>query len=256
MSKPAATVRYLRIGDLARRSGLSAKALRLYEQRGLLRPSAHSPAGYRLYGAEALARLGQIVVLRRAGFSLAQIAQLLARDPAAAAHLLGQHIAVLERECAQRQRALDALRGLVQRVVSPSHIDLDELVETIAMSTQLNVDWSAAEREDFRRRAAQLGATGMAEAQQLWPELIAEVRAARQAGVPAQAAEVQELARRWYALVQTFTGGDAAVAQKLGQAWQSQPAAMAAQGLDPALFAYIGEAMQAAGLSLAPPAIP
>ena len=45
-------------------------------------------------------------------------------------------------------------------------------------------------------------------------------------------------------------GGDAQVTRKLGQAWNAQPAAMAAQGLDAALFAYIGEAMRAAGLSL------
>lgn len=245
------TPRHLRIGDLARRSGVSAKALRLYEQRGLLHPAAHSAAGYRLYDAGSLAALSRIVVLRRAGFSLAEIGQLLTRDATAAAQLLTLRIATLERECAQRTQALQTLRALAQRVVSPSTLDLDELVETIAMSTQLNVEWTEREREDFRRRAEQLGAAGMAEAQTLWPELIAQVRAALDAGTPAQAPEVQDLARRWYALVQVFTGGDAAVARKLGDAWQAQPGAMAAQGLDPALFAYVGEAMRAAGLSLA-----
>ncbi|MBN8738575.1 MAG: hypothetical protein BGP24_11660 [Lysobacterales bacterium 69-70] len=249
MAKP--TSRYLRIGDLARRSGVSAKALRLYEQRGLLHPAAHSAAGYRLYDAGSLAALSRIVVLRRAGFSLAEIGQLLTRDATAAAQLLAVRIATLERECAERTQALQSLRALAQRVVSPSTLDLDELVETIAMSTQLKVDWTAHEREDFRRRAEQLGAAGMAEAQALWPELIAQVRAALEAGTPAQAPDVQDLARRWYALVQVFTGGDAAVARKLGDAWQAQPDAMAAQGLDPALFAYVGEAMRAAGLRVA-----
>ncbi|WP_257388282.1 MerR family transcriptional regulator [Tahibacter caeni] len=242
--------RYLRIGDLARRSGVSAKALRLYEQRGLLRPAAHSAAGYRLYDAGSLAALSRIVVLKRAGFRLAEIGQLLARDATAATRLLAARIATLERECAERAQALQALRSLAQRVVVPSTLDLDDLVETIAMSTQLQVDWTAREREDFRRRAEQLGPTGLAEAQALWPELIAQVRAALNAGTPAQAPEAQDLARRWYALVQVFTGGDAAVARKLGDAWQAQPDAMAAQGLDPALFAYVGEAMRAAELSL------
>lgn len=181
------TSRYLRIGDLARRSGVSAKALRLYEQRGLLQPAAHSAAGYRLYDAGSLAALSRIVVLRRAGFSLAEIGQLLTRDATAAAQLLAVRIATLERECAERTQALQTLRALAQRVVSPSTLDLDELVETIAMSTQLKVDWTADEREDFRRRAGQLGETGMAEAQALWPELIAQVRAALDSGLPAQA---------------------------------------------------------------------
>lgn len=241
---------YLRIGELAARSGVSAKALRLYEQRGLLRPAAHSAAGYRLYGSAALARLGQILLLRRAGFSLAQIGRLLARDPGVAARLLQERIAVLERECSERQHTLLALRRLQHGVVASSAIDLDELVETIAMTTQLNVEWTAQQRADFARRAGQLGSAGMAEAQQLWPELIAQVRAALDAGVPAEAPAAQALAQRWYALVQAFTGGDADVTRKLGLAYQAQPQAMAAQGLDPALFAYVGAALRAAGLSL------
>lgn len=248
MTKP--TPSYLRIGELAARSGVSAKALRLYEQRGLLQPAAHSAAGYRLYGSAALARLGQILLLRRAGFSLAQIGRLLARDPGVAARLLRERIAVLERECSERQQTLLALRRLQRGVVSSSALDLDELVETIAMTTQLNVEWTAQQRADFARRAEQLGAAGLAEAQQLWPELIAQVRAALDAGVPAEAPAAQELARRWYALVQAFTGGDAEVTRKLGQAYQAQPQAMAAQGLDPALFAYVGAALRAAGLEL------
>jgi DNA-binding transcriptional MerR regulator len=248
MSKPDR--HYLRIGDLSRRSGVSAKALRLYEARGLLKPAAHSVAGYRFYDAASLARLNQIVLLKRAGFRLAEIGRLLTRDPQAATQLLRARIAALERECAEREQVLRLLRGIAQRSVSPSTFPLDELVETIAMSTQLNVDWTERERDDFRRRAEQLGDTGMAEAQRLWPELIAQVRAALDAGTPADAPEVQDLARRWYALVQCFTGGDVEVARKLGDAWQAQPDAMAAHGLDPALFAYVGKAMAAAGLSL------
>jgi len=55
---------FLTIGQIARRTGVSAKALRLYEQRGLLRPTTHSLAGYRLYGPEALERIMQLALLR------------------------------------------------------------------------------------------------------------------------------------------------------------------------------------------------
>jgi len=61
---------------------------------------------------------------------------------------------------------------------------------------------------------------------------------------------VQDLARRWHALVQAFTGGDPGITRKLGDAYAKQPQAMAANGLDPEMFAYIGKAMAAAGLSL------
>lgn len=57
---PSATARkYLRIGEVADRTGLSRKALRLYQTRGLLVPDTQSDRGYRLYGAAALARLAE-----------------------------------------------------------------------------------------------------------------------------------------------------------------------------------------------------
>jgi len=242
--------RYLRIGELAARSGVSAKALRLYEQRGLIRPSAHSQAGYRLYGPDVLQRLMRVLVLKRSGFSLAEIGRLLEREPQLAATVLDARIRVLERDVAEKAQALAALRAVAQRMATSSLLTTDELLESITMTNKLEVDFSAAEREALRQRAEQLGPHGMQEAQRTWPELIAQVRQMLSDNVAPDAPQVQELARRWYTLVQAFTGGDAGITRKLGDAYASQPQAMAAQGLDPALFAYIGKAMAAAGLSL------
>lgn len=245
------TQRYLRIGELAQQSGVSAKALRLYEQRGLIRPSAHSAAGYRLYGPEALQRLLQVLVLKRSGFSLAEIGGLLGRNPELAADVLGTRIRRLERDLADKAQALNVLRQVAHRVTSSSTLTTDELLESINMTNKLEVDFSAAEREALRQRADKLGPAGMDEAQRAWPELIAHVRNAMQRGIAADDAQVQELARRWHALVQAFTGGDPGITRKLGDAYSKQPQAMAANGLDPEMFAYIGKAMAAAGLRLA-----
>jgi len=244
------TQRYLRIGELAARSGVSAKALRLYEQRGLIAPNAHSAAGYRLYGPQALQRLMQVLVLKRSGFSLAEIGALLGRYPRLAAEALNTRIAALERDVAHKTQALAALRHVQRRMDSTSDLTTDELLESITVSNKLEVDFSAAERAALRERAEQLGAHGMDEAQRAWPELIAQVRDAMDRKLAPEGAQIQELARRWYTLVQAFTGGDAGIAKKLGDAYANQPQAMAAQGLDPAMFVYIGKAMAAAGVSL------
>ena len=65
------------ITEVCRRTGLSARALRFYESRGLF-CAQRSAAGQRRYGATELARLHQITALKAAGFSLARIAELLA----------------------------------------------------------------------------------------------------------------------------------------------------------------------------------
>ena len=62
----------LKVGELARKTGKTVRALRLYEEMGLLRP-ARSEGGFRLYGTDQVARVYWISKLQDMGFSLAQI---------------------------------------------------------------------------------------------------------------------------------------------------------------------------------------
>jgi DNA-binding transcriptional MerR regulator len=66
----------LKVGELARKTGKTVRALRLYEERGLLRP-ARSEGGFRLYGPDQVARVYWISKLQDMGFSLAQIERLI-----------------------------------------------------------------------------------------------------------------------------------------------------------------------------------
>lgn len=82
------TDRYLSPSEAAARLGVSAKALRLYEARGLLEPS-RTGANWRAYGPEQMARAAEIVRLRGLGLTLTQAARVLAGEalePALAAH--------------------------------------------------------------------------------------------------------------------------------------------------------------------------
>jgi len=82
MSRPATTP-LLRINEVAAETGLTTRAIRYYEEMGLLEPAARSEGDYRLYDASDLDRLQFIRSLRDdAGFSLAQIGRLLEDDAA------------------------------------------------------------------------------------------------------------------------------------------------------------------------------
>src|SRR2546430_17336065 len=59
-----------RVGELAKRTGVSVRTLHWYEEIGLLEPSQRTEAGHRLYAAEDVGRLQQIRSLRPLGFSL------------------------------------------------------------------------------------------------------------------------------------------------------------------------------------------
>jgi DNA-binding transcriptional MerR regulator len=76
--KDARPTHLLRINEVAAEAGLTARAVRYYEEIGLLEPAARSDGDYRLYDESDLERLRFIRSLRDdAGFSLAQIGQLL-----------------------------------------------------------------------------------------------------------------------------------------------------------------------------------
>jgi len=63
----------LLIGEVAARSGVSRKALRLYEKAGILPPARRTRSGYRVYGPDTLALLGFVTQARRLGFRLEEI---------------------------------------------------------------------------------------------------------------------------------------------------------------------------------------
>jgi len=82
-AEPTAPTPLLRIQDVAAEVGLTPRAIRYYEEVGLLEPAGRSDGAYRLYDASDLDRLRFIRSLRDdAGFSLAQIGQLLEDDAA------------------------------------------------------------------------------------------------------------------------------------------------------------------------------
>jgi len=99
----------LTVGQVAEQSGVTVRTLHHYDQIGLLVPSERTPAGYRLYTVGDLARLQNVVVYRRLGFPLEEIALLL-DEPSVdvSEHLRRQRAAVLSR--------LDEMQDLVTAI--------------------------------------------------------------------------------------------------------------------------------------------
>lgn len=126
--------RLLRIQEAAAEVGLTARSVRYYEEVGLLRPAARSEGDYRLYDPTDLERLRFIKGLRDdAGFSLAEIAQLLedeaarerghaafhaTTDPAERKRLLCERVASFERQIETLERKIGRLQTMVDETES------------------------------------------------------------------------------------------------------------------------------------------
>jgi DNA-binding transcriptional MerR regulator len=105
-------VKEISIGEFARRSRLSLKALRLYDERGVLVPSRVDQAsGYRYYDPDQLDQARLVVMLRQLQLPLAAIKELLACDPADAATRVAEH-------WRDAEAAHDARRELADYLVS------------------------------------------------------------------------------------------------------------------------------------------
>src|SRR6266849_307615 len=102
----------LLIGEVAARSGLSRKALRLYEARGILPPARRTPSGYRRYPADVLALLTFVAQARRLGLTLAEIRHIVALRRAGAAPCV--HVrALIEQKAADLEAMLAGLRDIL-----------------------------------------------------------------------------------------------------------------------------------------------
>ncbi len=138
------SVRFLSPSEAARRLGVSAKALRLYEQRGLVAPG-RTAAGWRAYGPDEMARAGQVVALRALGLSLAQVAQVLGGDTLALEPALAAHQARLEqqgRQVAGQVEKVRALRAGLARGQAPDAEDLAGLLTPAAPpSVAFDLPW-------------------------------------------------------------------------------------------------------------------
>ncbi len=108
MSSPA---QFLHPSEAAKRLGVSAKALRLYEQRGLIAP-ARTAVGWRAYGPDEMARVAEIVALRQLGLSLSQVARVLGGDSESLEPALAAHQAALEGRVHQLVDAVEKVRRL------------------------------------------------------------------------------------------------------------------------------------------------
>ncbi|WP_050423810.1 MerR family transcriptional regulator [Bradyrhizobium tropiciagri] len=109
MNAPAA--RFLSPSEAARQLGISAKALRLYEERGLIAPG-RTPAGWRAYGPAEMARCAEIVELRALGLGVGEVARILSGDAAILGRVLAAHEATLEARIRQCGDSIARVRRL------------------------------------------------------------------------------------------------------------------------------------------------
>lgn len=238
----------LQIGELARQTGLTIRTLHHYDAIGLLRPSQHTEAGYRLYTAADVARLQQVLSLRQLGFSLDEIHKCLHSRRYLPLDVIQLHLTRL-REQIEIQRGLcERLEALAAHFSAEERVPTEDLLRTIKGMTMVESYYTPEQLEYLARRREAVGEERMRQAPQDWADLTAQVKAEMEKGTDPTAPEVLALARRWNALIEEFTGGDTGIRESLNRLWAEQGEKLAAQhhtGYDPQVAEYMGKALAA-----------
>lgn len=121
------------IGEVARRSGVSARMLRHYDRLGLVRPTSRSGTGYREYSPDDVRRLFHVESLRSLGLSLHDVGRALDDPNFAASGLVDELAARTEERIARDTELLTRLR----RIGSARSDDWEDVLGTVALLSDL-----------------------------------------------------------------------------------------------------------------------
>lgn len=243
----------LKVGELARRTGLTVRTLHHYDEIGLLSPARRTPAGHRLYGLAEVRRLQQVVSLRQVGLSLEDIRRCLDQPEYTLAQVLEMQIRRLREQMVERQQVLTQLQRLRDRARNePNDISLDELARSVQATVDFGKYYTPEQLERIARRSEELGPERIGQSEVEWQELFAAFGRAMDEGLDPACDEVQALGRKALALVDEFTGGDAGIHASLARMYREEGGEdlLARQGMTfkEGLWQYYLRAMTARGL--------
>lgn len=225
----------LKVGELATRTGLTVRTLHHYDSIGLLKPSARSDAGYRLYNQADVGRLHTIQALRQLGLPLADVASMLERGGEDLGDTIARQIRALGHEITQATELRARLQLLQERLATGDAPNMSDWLSTLSLMTTFSKYFSAAELKLILENRKTQSA--------IWDRLIADVRVAMQQLLAPDTKPVQSLALRWMNLTLAMMNDDFNLIDRWGLMYSTEPTGQFKHGPGPDVIEYINAAI-------------
>lgn len=233
----------LKVGDLAKQTGVSVRTLHYYDEIGLLSPSGRTESGYRLYATPDIMRLQQIVSLRQIGFSLEEIRECLEQRNFSFNQVMQLHITRLQEQIEMSGKLLKRLEMILE-MNSTEAVSVENLMQTIEAICMFEKYYTPEQLETLKQRRELLGEEAIHQAEANWQKLIEQVRTEMTNGTDPHNEVVQDLAQRWLELIREFTGGDPEISKSLNRMYQQEGAEVVTHGaVDAAMSEYMNKAI-------------
>ena len=239
----------MKVGALAKRTGLTVRTLHHYDEIGLLSPSHRTRSGHRLYGDDELSRLQQIASLKHLGLPLEEIRECLTRPEYSLERVLDLQIERIDEQIQRHERLRALIEALRDRIASGERASMDDFARAVELTVNYAKYYTPEQLAQLNRRRAEVGEVRMEHVQREWSRLFAEYGRAMEEGLQPDHQRVRALASRSAELVAEFTGGDPDMAASLSALYEGEGPdnVLGSQGVQmaPGLWQYMAEAQAA-----------
>lgn len=232
-----------RVGELAKRVGLTIRTLHHYDQIGLFSPSQTTESGHRLYSEADVRTLQQIMSLKQLGFALEEIRAMIsnpAYDPVA---VLNLHLSRLDEQI----DTLVTLRDRVHSIRAELQVGRpvsSELFLTVMqmMSITQSPHFKPEQMQGLKQRYYSLEADVRDQLAAKGQQYLAEFRRYLELGRVPSDPDVVTLARRWKAEMAAYLPADEQWTESAERYYRENPQAGLPVGMDGELYRYIKQA--------------
>lgn len=225
----------MKIGELAKQTGLSIRTLHYYDEIELLSPSRCTDSKHRFYVAQDIIRLQQIMSLRQLGFSLKEIRKCLEDPDFSLPQVIELHRTRLREQMALSHKLSRRLSAIAQELNTTQSVTVENLIQTMETMTLSEQQYLTPAQQDILEARFRQG-------EEEWQAILAQVKAEMNQGSEFNSPSVRMLARRWLWSMKSFVQGDGEIYESLVKMYQ-EGAAAEQWGMDDATFEYILKAV-------------
>lgn len=211
---------YMTVGELAKKMGTTVRTLQYYDTEDLLKPSAESEGGRRLYTDKDMIKLHQILSLKSLGFSLEDIKdRLMSLDtPTDVAKVLAGQAASIEKQIQLLSDTLSDIRALREEVLQMQAVDFKKYAAIITNLQMKNEQYYLIKYLDdtmLEHCRSTLDQESAVEIIETYKRLSHQAVEYQTSGVAPDSEEALQFAEEFWHMIEKFTGGDMSLLPKL-----------------------------------------
>ncbi|MBT2762374.1 MerR family transcriptional regulator [Paenibacillus sp. ISL-20] len=233
-----------KVGELAKRTGITVRTLHHYDQIGLFSPSENTEAGHRLYTEADVAKLHQIMTLKQLGFSLEDIKLTMNESGHSLREMMDIQLAQLNDQIEFLTELRSRIEGIDKLFLSGEHVSSERLMMAILLMRMTESrHFKAPQSEEMKKWFSLVKENELEELQAEGARLLSEFRRLYEKGMAPHEDEVRILAKIWSEKMSSWVHINEEFIHSAEQYYAEYPDDALSYGMDRELYNFIKQAV-------------